>query len=77
MVERLLAPRVILCHANEERERERIRSERQDVRMRAHKILAESQQILREADIVLARVNTARISATDEIPPPPAGTDVT
>jgi hypothetical protein len=70
MLTRLPAPRVILCHANEERERVRIRKERQEVYMRAYEILSESQQILREADILLASAKAARISATDEIPSP-------
>jgi hypothetical protein len=60
---RLSAPRVILCHANEERERDRIRKERQQVHIRALEAISESRELLKEADILLASTSTARISA--------------
>jgi ornithine cyclodeaminase/alanine dehydrogenase-like protein (mu-crystallin family) len=60
---RLSAPRTILCRANEERERERIRMERQEVRIRALEAVSESQHLLKEADIVLTSTSMARISA--------------
>jgi ornithine cyclodeaminase/alanine dehydrogenase-like protein (mu-crystallin family) len=60
---RLSAPRTILCRANEERERERIRMERQEIRIRALEAVSESRHLLEEADTVLASTNTARISA--------------
>jgi len=71
MLTGLPAPRVILCHANEERERERIRKERQDLEIVAYEAIRESQELIREADLLLARTSTARISATDNSPPSP------
>jgi hypothetical protein len=63
MLERLPAPRVILCHANEERERNRIRKEREEAQLRAYHTLAQSRQLLKEADAILMSAAAARISA--------------
>jgi ornithine cyclodeaminase/alanine dehydrogenase-like protein (mu-crystallin family) len=63
MFERLPAPRVILCRTNEERERDRIRKEREQVKIRALEAVSESRELLKEADMVLASTSTARISA--------------
>jgi hypothetical protein len=62
MRERLPKPRRILSSDNEEKVRERLRTERQKLRTEHEQVLLQSSKLNKEADDVIARINCAQVS---------------